>query len=114
MPDNDPYQNAPHLQHRLGRTAAESHAAGAEAKRPVDLAALLLDQRIADGDEGAVRRYVHELEHGLGPLQVDPWRLLERLALRFMPTDPPEDPEPGSGAAAAEASDRAGDSTAAA
>ncbi len=88
-----------HLGARVAHTTAQSHAAASAAARPADVAAIVLSQHIADGDEGAVRRYVHELEHGTGPAQVDPWRLLERLALRFMPAEPSEDPGPGNSAA---------------
>ncbi|MFI5069023.1 MAG: hypothetical protein ACHP9Z_34285 [Streptosporangiales bacterium] len=114
MPENDPYSNAPHLGPRVALTAAESQAALADAGRPVSFAAIVLSQHIAGGDGGAVRRYIHELEHG-GRLQVDPWRLLERLALRFMPSpeEPPEDPDPADGAVARNTGE-AGDSAAAA
>jgi hypothetical protein len=90
-----------HLGARVARAAARSHAAAADTAGAADVAAIVLSQHIAGGDEGAVRRYVHELEHGLGPAQVNLWRLLERLAVRFMPTEPPEDPEPDNSPAVA-------------
>lgn len=45
------------------------------------LAALHLTEHIASGDQGAVLRYINQLEHGRGALRVSPWRLAERLAL---------------------------------
>jgi hypothetical protein len=42
--------------------------------------ARLLAGHVAAGDVGAVRRFVNELEHGLGPWHVNPWRLVEHLA----------------------------------
>jgi len=45
------------------------------------LAALHLAEHIDAGDQGAVLRYVNQLEHGLGALRVNPWRLAEHMAL---------------------------------
>jgi len=62
--------------------------AGAE---PVVLAeehaALKLAGHIAEGDVGAVRRFVNEVEHGFGPWSVDAWRLIEHLAELLMRRD---------------------------
>jgi hypothetical protein len=79
MPENEPYQNAPHLQSRLAvpegshppRIGLHEH-----------LAASALEQHIRDGDLGAARSLIHEAEYLLGPLRPDPWRLLEHLADR--------------------------------
>jgi hypothetical protein len=43
-------------------------------------AALKLAGHIAERDLGAARRFVNEVEHGLGPWDVSPWRLVEHLA----------------------------------
>ena len=51
-----------------------------EAKRTA-WAAVALGERIAEGDEGGVRRWIAEHEHGTGVWPVDPWRLAEHLAL---------------------------------
>jgi hypothetical protein len=60
---------------RLAVPSGTSPAALAE-----EHAALRLAGHIAAGDVGAVRRFVNELEHGRGPWDVDPWRLVEHLA----------------------------------
>jgi hypothetical protein len=55
--------------------------AGAE---PVVLAeehaSLKLAGHIAESAVGAVRRFVNDLEHGRGPWDVNPWRLVEHMA----------------------------------
>lgn len=40
---------------------------------------------IADRDEGAIRRLVNDLEHGLGVWRVNPWRLIEHMAVTAIP-----------------------------
>jgi hypothetical protein len=55
-----------------------------------------LTRHIAEGDAGAVRRFVHELEHGLGAWTVDPWRLLEHVAERLIGQRQPPNPGPES------------------
>jgi hypothetical protein len=50
-----------------------------------DLVAMKLAAFAQSGDLGGIRRLVNELEHGIGPFQVSPWRLAEaqsELALR--------------------------------
>jgi hypothetical protein len=42
--------------------------------------AVIAAGHIRAGDAGAVRRLVHEIEHGLGPWSVEPWRLIEHMA----------------------------------
>lgn len=80
MPSNDPVQNAPHLRPRLGVPAPDR--LGSAAGQHEHSVVLQLERHIGDGDDGAVRRFVHELEHELGPFRVSPWRLLEHLAER--------------------------------
>lgn len=80
MPDNDPHQNAPHLQERLGVAASGYLPPVTQHER------VAADQLagLAAADQGAARRFLHELEHGLGPWVVDPpWRLIEALAARL-------------------------------
>ena len=79
MPDNDPVNNAPHLHHRLGVDASSHPDPIGQHERS---SAIVLEQHILDGDHGAVRRFVHELEHGLSVWTVSPWRLIEHLADR--------------------------------
>jgi hypothetical protein len=79
------------LTHLTGRVPdGQGHPAEADRQHEASIAgqhhkvaAGLLAQAAAAGDLGAVRRLVHECEHELGPLQVDPWRLLEALAARW-------------------------------
>jgi hypothetical protein len=47
-------------------------------------AALKLAGHVAESDLGAVRRFVNDLEHGRGPWDVNPWRLVEHLAELLM------------------------------
>ena len=47
-------------------------------------------QLAAAADEGAILRTIHDLEFALGHLRVDPWRLLEALALRTLHNPPTE------------------------
>ncbi len=47
----------------------------------VKVAAAALARCVVDRDEGAVLRFVNQLEHGLSAWQVNPWRLIEHLAL---------------------------------
>jgi hypothetical protein len=44
------------------------------------IAAARLAEHVAAGDIGAVRQFVHQLEHGLGPFRAHPWRLVEAMA----------------------------------
>jgi hypothetical protein len=68
----------------LEQTAVADRVAVLAGAEPVDLhephAALRLAGHITRGDRGAVLRCVNELEHGLGPWDVSPWRLVEHLA----------------------------------
>lgn len=45
------------------------------------IAAAAIARHIADRDEGAIRNLIHGLEHKTGPWSVDPWRLVEHLAV---------------------------------
>jgi hypothetical protein len=45
-----------------------------------EVAAVRLAGHVGAGDKGAVLRFVHELEHELGPWAVNPWRLIEHMA----------------------------------
>lgn len=71
------------LVHLTGRVPA-GHPAEVERQHAVEVAATHEDMAVRllaqAADAGAVRRQVHELEHGLGPVRVDPWRLVARLA----------------------------------
>lgn len=84
--------DATHLGDRMALTPAQAQAQRQEAHRGPSLAALVLSGHIANGDEGAIRRYLHELRH-LSQDQVNPWHVLEHLALRLT-ADEPDDPEP--------------------
>jgi len=44
------------------------------------VAALKIAGDIAAGNIGAVRKFLHELQHGLSPWQVEPWQLLQEVA----------------------------------
>jgi hypothetical protein len=70
-----------HMQHRTGQTAAE--AAAPHPRTPVMLAASVrLGELAALGDAGALRQFVHELQHG-DVWCLDPWSLLEFHLLRL-------------------------------
>jgi hypothetical protein len=64
--------------------AARIVAVPAGAEPPVvlheEVAAVRLAGHVGTGDQGAVLRFVHELEHELGPWAVNPWRLIEHMA----------------------------------
>jgi hypothetical protein len=77
VPENDPYQNAPHLQPRLA-VQEGSHPPGI-GQHEIS-SAIALEQYIRDGDLGAARKFLHEAEYRLGVWRPDPWRLLEHLA----------------------------------
>ena len=69
---------------RMARTTGTAAADQAERDGYLTTVASVLAGRIASGDEGAVRRFIHELEHGISPwrnVNVDPWRLAEHLAV---------------------------------
>jgi len=79
MPDSDRVNNAPHLKPRHGvDPAAHPSPIGTHEH----FAAVAIEGHIRDGDAGAVRRFVHDLEYELGPFRVSPWRVLEYLAGR--------------------------------
>jgi hypothetical protein len=44
-------------------------------------AAAAITGHIASRDEGAIRRFLHKLEHETGPGRVNPWQLLECLTV---------------------------------
>jgi hypothetical protein len=96
MPDNDPVNNAPHLHHRLGVDLA-SHP------NPIGVsehsAAIAFEGHVRDGDAGAVRRLVHEIEFSLGPHRANPHRLLEHLADRAIGRQQETAAEPATAAA---------------
>ena len=79
MPDNEPYQNSPHLVPRMAVPAASHPPAIGLHDR---LAAHQVEEYVRDGDYGAVLRFVHELEYQLGVFKPSPWRVIEHLAGR--------------------------------
>jgi hypothetical protein len=97
VPDVDPVSNSPHLAHRLGVDAASHPSPIGQHERS---AVLQLEQHISDLDDGAVRRFVHELEYELGPFRVSPWRVLDHLAGREISREREKRREPVSGAEA--------------
>jgi hypothetical protein len=97
MPNNDPYQNAPHLQPRL---AVKDGSHPPRIGQDETSSAIALERHIHDGDLGAVRKFLHEAEYQLGPFRPDPWALLEHMAARAIarlagPGQGPETPERG-------------------
>jgi hypothetical protein len=81
-----PDGGAPFLQH-LGLMAAEREAVqaaergyGPQPGQDERIAAGQLTALAASGDLAAARQLVHELEHGISPFTVDPWRLLDAIA----------------------------------
>jgi hypothetical protein len=79
MPDNDAHADMTHAQHRLGVPAAE-RGYGPQPGLHEQIAAGQLTAHATSGDLGAARQLVHELEHGISPWTVDPWRLLDVIA----------------------------------
>jgi hypothetical protein len=79
VPDNEPYQNAPHLVPRMAVPAASHPPAIGQHEHS---SAIQIEEHFRAGDLGAIRRHIVELEHGLGPWTANPWRLLEHLCAR--------------------------------
>jgi hypothetical protein len=59
-----------------------------------ELAVLRLAGHIQAGDQGAILRFVNQLEHRRGQLVADPWRVIEHMALRLIRSHAPA-PEAG-------------------
>lgn len=79
-PDSDRRVNlGPEIQSRIG-VDASSHP---PISQHDSTAAHILWQHIADGDGGAAR-FIVELEHGMTPWKVNPWRVLEAVTGRVI------------------------------
>jgi hypothetical protein len=82
VPENDPFQNAPHL---VPRMAVPAGSYGPEPGLSERVKAQEIEDLLAAGDTGGVRRLLRELEHGRGAFaDTDPWRLLEQLVILGM------------------------------
>ena len=81
MPDNDPRSDTTHLHERLGVPAGGVY--GPQPGQAERITAGQIVSLCAAGDIGAVRRVLHEHEHGLVSWASDPWRLLEAIADRL-------------------------------
>jgi hypothetical protein len=75
-------QTSADLTHLAARVAVPGRPAATATAQTTheQIAAARLAGHAAAGDAGSVRRFVHQLEHGLGPWTVDPWRTIEAMA----------------------------------
>jgi hypothetical protein len=104
MPDNDAHADMTHAQHRLGVPAAE-RGYGPQAGQHEQIAAARIAELCASGDAAGARKFIHELEHGLTPWEVSPWRVLDAIAATL--TKPGADAEAWIGWAKRQAEDAA-------
>jgi len=74
-----------HLRHAAGVPAGTQARPTAQHDQTaaIKLAGLVTSGLDPDEVMARVRTTVHELEHGLGSLHVDPWQVIVQLALRL-------------------------------